>query len=165
MKGRFMRVYFVRRGAIRKPVHGFCGQGMTLGSEPKPEPSAVSAIVKDELGRPYPGVTVAAILEESGSIIAQSKTDEKGRVKFDVPSSGVSILLMPKPGLFYKSIPESARVESLPTSGFLRDKWGWDESATFKVLPMKFEDYLTLQNIVIGVAAIAAIWWFFIRQD
>jgi hypothetical protein len=56
-------------------------------------------------------------------------------------------------------------VESLPTSGFLRDKWGWDESATFKILPMKLEDYLTLENIVIGVAAIVAIWWFFIRQD
>lgn len=139
--------------------------GMSGLGQPVPEASAVSAIVKDALGRSYPGITIKAVLEQTGSTIAEGKTGDDGRVKFDLPSKGLSILLTPSVGPFWKSIPEQVRKISLPTAGVFKDKWGWDESAQFTVLPKKIDDFLTFTNILIAGGIAIGVWWFFIRKD
>lgn len=144
--------------------------GLGLGQEPVPEPSAVSAIVKDSFGRGYPGLSVKAAHEGTGEFIGRGITNPEGRVKIDVPSSNLRVAIEPETGFFLKSYPEGDVRTSLPleTKGVvveaLRRNWGWGHSAEFVVYPKAIEDYLTTTNLIITAVVAGGIWYFFLRK-
>jgi hypothetical protein len=133
--------------------------------QPTPEPAAVSAIIIDPLGQPYPKITVVAAIAETDTEISRGETDADGRIKFVIPSADAKIKIIPKPGLLYKAIPESVTVTSLPTTGIIPiiGKWGWGDSANFTVYSKKLEDFVTT-NTMIAAGVIAFIAWFFLRN-
>jgi hypothetical protein len=135
-----------------------------LGDDLERRESAVSAIVKDDMGGPIPGVKINAYHAGTGRHLGRAVTDHQGQAKIDLPVSGLPVKLVPELSFFKASEPEEAIVKSLPISGFLVKKWDWDESAIFYVYNKKFQDFLTTTNIIILVVIGLGAWWFFMRS-
>ena len=133
--------------------------------QPKPEPAAVSAIITNELGLPYPKIKVAATVAQTDTLIDAGETDDQGRIRFDVPSSGLLMRITPQLGFFARAVPESATVASLPTTGILPvGKWGWDNSVKFTIYPKKAEDFMTTTTVVGAGLIVLGLWYFYFRE-
>lgn len=137
-----------------------------LGQDVKAVPSAVSAYVFGPYDNPLKNYWVLAVDSRFGTEIARRKTDHEGKVRIDIPASGVPIILSPKVGLFEISSPESFEVVSKPIKG-TSGTWDWKDSARFVISKRSLMDVLsgllTLENILIFAAILFAIWFFFIR--
>lgn len=134
--------------------------------QPTPEASAVSAIIKNVLGQPYPKIKVEAIVSQTGTQVASGETDSQGRVRLDVPSSGLPITIVPKPGFLYRAVPEEASVVSRPISGLNPlATWGWGDSINFVVYPKKAEDFISMNTLMVAGLVGLGVWYFFLRDE
>lgn len=133
--------------------------------QPTPEPAAVSAIITNALGLPYPKVKVTAAIAQTDTVISVGETDDQGQIRFEIPSSKLAVKITPDAGFMFRSVPEYTTVTSLPTTGILPvGKWGWGDSAKFTIYPKKAEDFVTT-NSVIGASLVAlGLWYFFFRE-